>query len=43
MCGYLGKFPHEFESCSDEEYEYLKLAWNEMQRKEQEMMKRYRK
>jgi len=33
MCGYLGKFPHELKECSDEEYEYIKSAWNEMQQR----------
>lgn len=40
MCGYLGKLPHEFSSCTDEEYEFLKAAWNEMQHREQEAQKK---
>jgi hypothetical protein len=32
----MGKFPHEFETCSDFEYEFLKAAWNEEKRMEKE-------
>lgn len=33
LCAKLGKFPHEFEACNDEEFEYLKAAWNEENKK----------
>ena len=32
----IGKFPHEFKACGDVEMEYLKAAWNEKIRRENE-------
>lgn len=40
LCAELGKFPHEFESCSDEEFEYLKAGWNEKTGRENEANKK---
>ena len=40
MCGFLGKLPHEIGACSDEEFEYLKSAWNEKTRLENESIKK---
>lgn len=31
MCQSLGKFPHEFGSCTREEIEYMTAAWNDLQ------------
>jgi hypothetical protein len=39
MCGFLGKVPHEFKECSDEEFEYLKAAWNEKTKRENKAYK----
>lgn len=40
MCGFLGKLPHELGACSDEEFEYLKAAWNEKAHREEEAKKK---
>jgi len=40
LCVELGKLPHEFVACSDEEFEYLKMAWNEKTRRENELIKK---
>jgi len=40
LCVELGKLPHEFVVCSDEEFEYLKMAWNEKTRRENELIKK---
>ena len=39
MCGFLGKVPHELGACSDEEFEYLKSAWNEKTMRENKAYK----
>ena len=40
LCAELGKLPHELGACSDEEFEYLKAAWNEKTGRENEALKK---
>ena len=40
LCTELGKLPHELQACSEEEFEYLKMAWNEKTRRENEAIKK---
>jgi hypothetical protein len=40
LCAEFGKLPHEFRNCTDEEFEYLKAAWNEKTRRENEATKK---
>ncbi len=39
LCVELGKLPHELRACSDEEFEYLKAAWNEKTMRENKAYK----
>lgn len=39
LCAELGKFPHEFKTCDEEELVYIKAAWNEKTRIENEALK----
>lgn len=34
MCAALGKLPHELAACTEEEWDYLKSAWNAINAKE---------
>lgn len=40
LCAEFGKLPHELGACSDEEFEYLKAAWNDKAQREEEAKKK---